>query len=284
MRQPNKRILTYVRYYFIFIFLAVINLVSAQDLSVLPEIKTGSSKNEIITPVFSSDSIGFFKLKDSSEEKKSKKRWKGAALISTGLITTGLVMAVVPESVPFCKYTVRDEILETYPGFSTKLDNYTQFLPGVAVFGLKAAGVKSRSDLLNQGIILVKSQLLQSTIVRTLKEITNIERPNGNGNHSMPSGHTAEAFQLATMLDMEYRDVSLWISAAGYATATATGVMRMLNNKHWDSDVLVGAGIGFISTKIVYLTHKYRWKKNSNIVVLPAIYKNGGGIVFAMQL
>ena len=35
-----------------------------------------------------------------------------------------------------------------------------------------------------------------------------------------------------------------------------------LNNKHWISDVLVGAEIGVLSTNLVYLTHQYRWGKN----------------------
>jgi membrane-associated phospholipid phosphatase len=86
------------------------------------------------------------------------------------------------------------------------------------------------------------------------------------------------------MLDMEYRDVSPWISVSGYAVASATGVLRMMNNKHWISDVLVAAGMGIFSTKLVYFTHQYRWKKNPNVVIMPAIYKNGGGISFAMQL
>ena len=101
----------------------------------------------------------------------------------------------------------------------------------------------------------------------------------------MPSGHTAQAFVSATILDMEYRDTSPWISVAGYAVATTTGMYRMINNQHWISDVLIGAGIGIFSTKVVYFTHKYHWgKKSSNMVILPAIYKNGGGVSFAMIL
>jgi len=34
--------------------------------------------------------------------------------------------------------------------------------------------------------------------------------------------------------------------------ATATGLMRMANNKHWLSDVLTGAGIGILSTELGY--------------------------------
>jgi membrane-associated phospholipid phosphatase len=216
--------------------------------------------------------------------KYPSKVWLKAAIVPAGLVSAGLITMAVPENTWFSKYSVKERIHNHWPNFSTKVDNYLQFTPGVAVFALKFSGVRSRSDLLNQGIILVKSQLLQAAIVSSLKEITHIRRPNGEGYKSMPSGHTAESFQLATMLDMEYRDVSPWISVGGYAAASATGALRMLNNKHWDSDVLVGAGLGILSTKIVYLTHQYRWKQHSKTVFLPAIYPKGGGVVFAMEL
>ena len=45
---------------------------------------------------------------------------------------------------------------------------------------------------------------------------------------------------------------SPWYSVAGYGVATATGVMRVLNNRHWISDVLSGAGIGIMSTELAY--------------------------------
>lgn len=211
-------------------------------------------------------------------------KWLKAAYVPAGLITAGLITMAVPENTFFSKYSIKKKITETYPGFSTTADNYLQFVPGLAVFGLKAAGLKSRSDLLNQSIIMAKSELLTLVIVQSLKNVTHIQRPNGNGYQSMPSGHTAQAFQLATIFDMEYRDVSPWISVSGYTAATATGILRMLNNKHWISDVLVGAGTGIFTTKFVYLTHQYRWGKNSKIAILPAISNNGGGIVFALQL
>ena len=77
------------------------------------------------------------------------------------------------------------------------------------------------------------------------------------------------AFMAATMLHKEYGTTrSPWYSIGGYTVATATAVSRMLNNKHWLSDVMVGAGIGILSTEVGYfltdlifkdkgLTHSY---------------------------
>ena len=70
--------------------------------------------------------------------------------------------------------------------------------------------------------------------------------------YSFPSGHTATAFMTATMLNKEYGHKSPWIGIGAYSVATATGLMRMANNKHWLSDVLTGAGIGILSTELGY--------------------------------
>jgi len=294
-----------LRFILILILCILTNALYSRDPQTLTETLTGRGSNEFAykqiktgemnfnlkknvdgtTLLFPGDSIsGIKNYNTSTGEPSNGMKWLNAGIIPLGLVTAGLITAAVPQNTLFSKHTVQECITTKYPDFSTTADNYLQFVPGMAVFGLKALGLKSRSDLLNQSIILVKSQLLQMVIVQSLKSITHVERPNGDGYQSMPSGHTAEAFQLAAMLDMEYRDVTPWISVSGYAVATATGTLRMLNNKHWISDVLVGAGIGIFTTKMVYLTHQYRWKMKSNVVILPAIYKNGGGISLAMIL
>ena len=216
--------------------------------------------------------------------KAQNNKWLKAAIVPASLVVLGAMTLLPANHCLLSKYTIHDKVLEATNGWTTTIDNNLQFAPGVAVFALKAFGVKSRSDFINQAVITAKAELLTNLIVHGMKTIIPSERPNA-GAHSMPSGHTAQAFLSATILDMEYRDTSPWISVSGYAAASATGILRMVNNKHWISDVLIGAGIGIFSTKAVYFTHKYRWGKKSNMVILPAIYPNGGGgLSFAMML
>jgi membrane-associated phospholipid phosphatase len=209
--------------------------------------------------------------------------WIRASIVPAALIMTGSITLLAEPHTVLSKYRIHDEILNLFPNVNTPIDNYLQYAPLAAVFGLKACGVKSRSDFMNQVIISAKGELLMSLIVRIMKPTFATERPSGASN-SMPSGHTAQAFLSAAILDMEYRDTSPWIGVSGYAIATTTGMLRMINNKHWISDVLVGAGIGIFSAKVVYYTHRYHRGKKSNMVILPAIYKNGGGVSFAMVL
>jgi len=94
--------------------------------------------------------------------------------------------------------------------------------------------------------------VISSATVLSLKNICKVERPDGSGNNSFPSGHTTTAFAAAEFLRMEYKDVSPWYGIAGYITATATGVLRLYNNKHWVNDIVAGAGFGILSTKLAY--------------------------------
>ena len=87
-------------------------------------------------------------------------------------------------------------------------------------------------------------------------------RPDGSTANAVPSGHTATAFTAATIMHKEYGLTrSPWWSIFGYGCATTTGIMRTLNNRHWISDVLVGAGLGIISTDLGYMCADWIFKK-----------------------
>ena len=137
--------------------------------------------------------------------------------------------------------------------FHNELDNYTQFAPAVLALGLNVAGVEGRSKLGRFAASAAMSYALMAGIVNPIKYGAKEMRPDGSTANSFPSGHTATAFVSATILHKEYGlTVSPWYSVAGYGIATATGVMRVLNNRHWVSDVLSGAGIGIFATEVAY--------------------------------
>lgn len=148
-------------------------------------------------------------------------------------------------------------------GFTNHADDYLQYLPYATVFGLEAIGIPSRTDAGNQLAIFLKSDALALAATYVLKVSTKKPRPDGTA-YSFPSGHTANAFAGATMLSLEYRESLPWIPYVAYGVASGVGAMRISNNKHYLSDILVGAGIGILSTKIVYWTHQYRWGKPKN--------------------
>ena len=137
--------------------------------------------------------------------------------------------------------------------FKTGIDDYTQFFGPAMVVGLKLGGVEGRSDwprLLSSSLM---SYAIMAGFVNGIKYTAKELRPDGSSRNSWPSGHTATSFVGATILHKEYGMTrSPWYSIAGYGVATATGVMRVLNNRHWVSDVMSGAGIGIVSTELGY--------------------------------
>ena len=137
--------------------------------------------------------------------------------------------------------------------FKTGIDDYTQFFGPAMVVGLKLGGYEGRSDWPRLAVSAGLSYGVMALLVNGIKYTAKEMRPDGSTANSWPSGHTATAFVGASLLHKEYGLTrSPWWSVAGYGVATATGVMRVLNNRHWISDVMSGAGIGILSTELGY--------------------------------
>lgn len=168
-----------------------------------------------------------------------------AAYIGVPLVAGGIVMK--GEDTHFRR--LRNDYL---PRFNRHADDYLQYAPAAVMLGMKAAGVPSRSSWGRMLTSSAFSAALMAGVVNTLKTTTQVERPDGSNRHSFPSGHTATAFMTATMLAKEYGHVSPWIGIGSYSVASATGLMRMANNKHWLSDVVTGAGIGILTAELGY--------------------------------
>jgi hypothetical protein len=178
-------------------------------------------------------------------------------------------------------YEVQEERNRYMPNFRYRADDYLQHSPIVIVYGLNLLGVKGKNDFANRTAILIKSEMMVGILTFSLKRITAVPRPDTKELTSFPSGHTAQAFAAATFMAREYGHKSIWYSIGAYTVATGVGAMRVMNNRHWISDVMVGAGIGILSTNLAYLTHQYRWgKKNrgGETTVIPS-YDGQTGMV-----
>lgn len=105
----------------------------------------------------------------------------------------------------------------------------------------------------------------------------------------MQQWHTATAFVAAEFMNQEYKDVSPWYGISAYTMAATAGTLRMLNNIHWLSDVVMGAGVGIHSTKLAYLAYpivkrSLRVKKHSNLMLVPSYQSGFYGFSMAARL
>jgi undecaprenyl-diphosphatase len=64
--------------------------------------------------------------------------------------------------------------------------------------------------------------------------------------YSLPSGHTAAAFLMATLISFFYPDFML----VSFVWASMIGAARILLGVHFLTDVLVGALLGVLSAKL----------------------------------
>jgi membrane-associated phospholipid phosphatase len=98
-------------------------------------------------------------------------------------------------------------------------------------------------------------------------------------NSSFPSGHTTVAFAAATVFAMEYKDKPL-IPIIAYSAASLIGVSRITENKHWATDVLTGAAIGYLTGRLIVNNyHRYAKLKapqqKKNTVAFNLQYNHG---------
>jgi membrane-associated phospholipid phosphatase len=138
------------------------------------------------------------------------------------------------------------------------------FGDGLIVFPTLALGVAAGKIFHSKGLVRVSWRALQSTGIAgasaaILKVAIGRSRPfqtpnDHNSFHpfrarddALPSGHAAVAFALATSFSAETKD---HLSDVGFYTlATVTGYARMHYDKHWASDIVVGAGLGILAAR-----------------------------------
>jgi membrane-associated phospholipid phosphatase len=89
---------------------------------------------------------------------------------------------------------------------------------------------------------------------------------------SLPSMHTSSSFALASVLAATSDSVAL--KAAYYTAAAFVGFSRLYQNKHWASDVLLGAVTGELCGRVVTSFHAGRKK----LALAPQAYEGGAGL------
>jgi membrane-associated phospholipid phosphatase len=154
-------------------------------------------------------------------------------------------------------------------------------IPGAFIIGVSMYSVgrlRKNRELADVGLHGTEAILIGAAVTHIIKvaagrarPFVNRDRPHDYGfgrglrkeeYRSFPSGHTLVAFAAAAAVTNETRRFwpqSVWyIAPAMYGGATLVGLSRMYDNKHWASDVLVGAAIGvFSGRKVVRYHHSH---------------------------
>lgn len=137
----------------------------------------------------------------------------------------------------------------------------------IALLGI---GLLKKDSILKQNAWNIGTTVVISVAISTaLKYTTNRDRPfvtypfiqklTEGGSPSFPSGHTTEAFALATSLSIAYP--KWYVIAPSFVWASAVGYSRIDLGVHYPSDVLAGAILGSGSAYLSYKLNKWINKK-----------------------
>ncbi|MEP6512233.1 MAG: phosphatase PAP2 family protein [Parafilimonas sp.] len=176
-----------------------------------------------------------------------------AAVFSYGVI-------VNTEDVLISDAEIKENRDEHFKNFHTTIDDYMQFAPVAAGYAMMIDNPEHRFWPYTKKIIV--NEIIISLAVPQIKHLSKVPKPNTTVYNAFPSGHTAQAFSGATLLCDEFGRNKPWLYVAAYGSASAVGVLRILNNRHWASDVIAGAGFGILSAKLSELIVQPSRKKH----------------------
>lgn len=116
---------------------------------------------------------------------------------------------------------------------------------------------------------------ITSAVTEGMKQAFPKTRPDGSDRKSFPSGHTSRSFAAAATL---YKRQGPEIGIPAFIVASFVGGARMKADKHFFSDVAIGAAIGTAAGLLI--TNK---RPDATTALVPWADTKGGGVSFAMR-
>jgi hypothetical protein len=178
---------------------------------------------------------------------------------------------VIPSSIGFMALATTDRMTGDEMAEFERQVKASRIVSDVgSVYGLGAIsgalyliGRTKNNDRARETGLLSAEALVNSLIVESaLKGITERARPADgrerseffDGGSSFPSGHSTQAWAVATVIANEYQDRRA-VQIAAYGAAAAVSVARFTAHKHYISDVVAGSAMGWAIGKYIYTTH-----------------------------
>jgi membrane-associated phospholipid phosphatase len=206
------------------------------------------------------------------------------------VIATGLAFSLDPK--------IKESVTHQRSASFDNVTDYGEKFGNISYAGIFAGGmyltgkILGDKDISTTGRMLVESVLYTGLTVSLVKYAVGRSRPYTNegpsdvfeytfqeSNVSFPSGHTAIAFTVSTVLSRRINNP--FASIALYGLAGFTGYQRIYDDKHWFSDVFVGAAIGYFIGNSIVDSEENRSSKNnflSDVTVMPSLSSGRVGL------
>ena len=138
---------------------------------------------------------------------KNPYRFRPTQLIIPGVLIGAGFIGLESDWLKYTNHETKEELQE-HSHSKLGVDDFSQYAPLAAAYGLRLCGIKGQHDYIDLTIISGTAYLLTGLSVYGVKTLTRVERPDGSTCNSFPSGHTATVFAGAEILRREYWDVS----------------------------------------------------------------------------
>lgn len=160
---------------------------------------------------------------------------------------------------------------------------------GMYVYGLVAQDQHTETAALLTG----KAVVLTGAYTFLFKNIFQRKRPyeseppdpnywggpfDGFNHNSFPSGHTSVVFAAATVLSGYYKEKT-WVGITAFSMAGLVAISRNYDDKHWASDIVAGAALGYAVGKLV--CNKQR-NKRLQITPYGSLYGQGVSLRYSL--
>jgi hypothetical protein len=143
-------------------------------------------------------------------------------------------------------------VQQKYPHFHSNASDYLMWVPSATIYSFDAIKVKTAHSFKQHLILDAGSIAITGALGFGMRIISHNIKSFNTNNTDFPSGHTANAFRGAEILHQELKDKHTLLNYSGYFVATSVGVLRIYGKQHYFSQVVAGAGLGILSTKITY--------------------------------
>ena len=186
---------------------------------------------------------------------------KSATILPATLIVYGLLKPIIP-GIRNIDNQLMQQVKNSYPNDHTVADDYLMWVPSSSVYLLDAFSIKTTHSFKEHLILDAGSIIIAGGIGYVMRKISgNIEVYKMNGT-KFPSGHTVNVFRGAEIFHQELKETNKLLSYTGYLIAVVVGTLRIYNKAHYLTEVIAGAGLGIMSTKLTYWTfNKIKYKK-----------------------
>jgi membrane-associated phospholipid phosphatase len=177
---------------------------------------------------------------------------KPSALIIPGAFLVYGGLKPVINAIPQLDENIMNDIQEHHANFHSGAEDYIMWAPSASIYIMDAFHVKTQHTFKDHLLIEGGSVLITGGLGLGMRIISRNIKAYNDGDTKFPSGHTANAFRGAEIFHQELKQQHPVISYGGYIVATGVGLLRIYGKQHYLTEVLAGAGLGILSTKITY--------------------------------